>query len=149
MFVILTPDSKGQKLMNSADNLRYTMSSCLWGYPNNTKVLETVCYPSKIQSNLCTNISQPCITNPACGLYEANMESDSLASNASTFSYCTNFNGPASLQEPRCLSCLQQLSDDFYMSNCMYPDIHYRNSYFFRKPLTRYTSSLHSISRRL
>jgi hypothetical protein len=48
------------------------------------------------------------------------MEFDLLASNASTFGYCTDFNGPASLQEPRCLSCLQQLSDDFYMSNCMY-----------------------------
>jgi len=55
------------------------------------------------------------------------MEFDSLESNASTFGYCTNFLGSTSLQEPRCLSCLQQLSDDFYMSNCMYPEVHNEN----------------------
>lgn len=37
--------------MNSPDNLRYTMSSCLWGYPNNSIVLSTVCHSNENQGN--------------------------------------------------------------------------------------------------
>jgi hypothetical protein len=122
--------------MSFTDNLRYAMSSCLWGFPDDSVVLSTVCYPSQDHGNLYTNFSQPCITNPACGEYQTNMEFDDLASNGSTFGYCTGFLGPSSLVEPRCLSCLQQLSDDFYMSNCMCPEVHDRNCYFFHKPLT-------------
>ena len=129
--------------MTSIDNLRYTMSSCLWGYPDNSTVLSTVCYQSKSQDNFCTDFSQPCITNPACGLYQTKMEYDSLASNASTFDYCSGFDGLATLQQPRCLSCLQQLSDDFYMSNCMYPEAHNQNFYFFHQSLTYFQSSQH------
>lgn len=76
------------------------------------------------------------------------MEYDSLSSNASTFDYCSGFSSLSQLQQPRCLTCLQQLSDDFYLSNCTSHLIPYRIPLHCQS-LTLSTSSLYGISGRM
>jgi hypothetical protein len=128
--------SRDLKLMLRTDNIRYVMSSCLWGYPDNTTVISTVCDPMNVRYYLHTKRSQPCTTSPACGLYQNYVEFDSLATNASTYDYCSGFDNAPSQQQPRCLSCLQQLNDDFFLSNSMSLFKHQNDSYLAYHLLT-------------
>jgi len=78
-------------------NLRYTVSYCLWGYPDNPNVTDV-----------------PCLTQPACGGYQSNIEYNNLSSSVGAYDYCTGFN---TLMESPCSNCLIELSTEYYMAN--------------------------------
>jgi hypothetical protein len=80
------------------DNLRYAVSWCLFGYPNNTNIADT-----------------PCITSFACGKLQAAVAYAGLAKNASQYGYCSVWQSD---QLPKCQACLAQLGNEFYLSNC-------------------------------
>lgn len=92
------PVTKQTDLQWALYNLRYAMSWCLFGYPNNTAVGDT-----------------PCITSTACGPIQNAIELDSLAPNASAYSYCALLLGSASV--PKCGACLSVQSSEYYLNN--------------------------------
>lgn len=79
-------------------NLRYAMSTCLWGVPSNKYVQNT-----------------PCVTSRACGPFEPNIIHSELSPNESTYAYCANM--PPSDSEARCTDCLHGLGSNVYLSN--------------------------------
>jgi len=91
------PSTKQTDLQWALYNLRYAISWCLWGYPNNTDVGDT-----------------PCITSTACAPLQGAIEFDSLSSNASEYGYCALLN---TISVPKCLACLSVQSADFYLTN--------------------------------
>ncbi|KFX87823.1 hypothetical protein V490_07995, partial [Pseudogymnoascus sp. VKM F-3557] len=78
-------------------NLRYAMSSCMWGFPGNSSVENT-----------------PCLTSRACEPFEGNLQYQGLSPNISTYDYCSNM--PPSDAVQRCNSCIRQ-GDQTYLSN--------------------------------
>ena len=52
----------------------------------------------------------------ACGVLENAFEFDSLSVNATSYGFCALL--PA-VNVPHCTSCLQVLSTEFYLTNCM------------------------------
>ncbi|KAN0103309.1 hypothetical protein V8E51_011622 [Hyaloscypha variabilis] len=78
-------------------NLRYAVSWCLFGYPNNTNVGNT-----------------PCITSTACQPLESAIEFDSLSSQASEYGYCALMN---TVSVPKCNACLAVQTNQFYINN--------------------------------
>jgi hypothetical protein len=87
-------------LWDPLDNLRYTVSWCLWG-PNNTGVSST-----------------PCVTSFACGLLQSGIEYDSLStSDTSGYGYCSNWRSDLLT---KCTTCLQQIGNENYIANCKF-----------------------------
>jgi len=93
------PISKQTDLQWALYNLRYAISWCLFGYPNNKEAGDT-----------------PCTTSTACGPLEAGIEMDSLSPNASTYSYCGLL---LESHVPNCHACLSQQSKQFYLTNML------------------------------
>lgn len=91
------PVTKQTDLQWGLYNLRYAMSWCLFGYPNNTAIGDS-----------------PCVTSTACGPLENAFEFDSLSPNASEYGYCALMN---SISLPKCSACLQVNTNEFYLVN--------------------------------
>jgi hypothetical protein len=81
----------------TSDNLRYSVSWCLWGYPNNTNVPGT-----------------PCITHFACGTLENAIKYNNLETNTTEFGYCSQWEYDL---VPRCTACLAQ-GNQHTLANC-------------------------------
>lgn len=92
------PVTKQTDLQWALFNLRYAMSWCVFGYPNNTAVGDT-----------------PCITSFACGPLQNAITLDSLNPNATEYSYCALFLGSVSVS--KCSGCLAEQSGEFYLTN--------------------------------
>lgn len=89
------------------DNLRYTLSYCLFGYPNATDVETT-----------------PCSTSMACGPLQQSLKHGiSDPKDTTTSSYCSADDGYASDPEiyGHCTSCLSAGGESDYLANCKYP----------------------------
>lgn len=87
-------------------NLRYAVSTCLWGVPDE---------PADDFAN------SPCVTEYACEPLKESLIADKLSpTNNQTYGYCSAnggvFNGP---NIKSCTSCLQASSDQAYLSNFM------------------------------
>jgi len=80
-------------------NLRYSASSCLWGFPNDTDLAVT---------------ANPCVTGFACGWLQGPVEYDNLTINTDPYGYCSGWNEAL---VPRCEACLQQLGNQDYLTN--------------------------------
>ncbi|PBP16600.1 LPXTG-domain-containing protein [Diplocarpon rosae] len=78
-------------------NLRYALSWCLFGYPDNQNVAGT-----------------PCTTSTACGALESGFEFDSLSSNTSSYGFCAFV---PTISVPRCTACLQVQATEIYLTN--------------------------------
>ncbi|KAI9049209.1 hypothetical protein LZ554_007056 [Drepanopeziza brunnea f. sp. 'monogermtubi'] len=91
------PVTKESDLHWAIYNIRYAVSWCLFGYPNNENVIST-----------------PCTTSMSCGLLEAGFVYDSLSSNASTYGFCALV--PA-IDVPKCTSCLRIQTSESYLTN--------------------------------
>ncbi|KAH6684370.1 hypothetical protein B0J14DRAFT_572732 [Halenospora varia] len=91
------PTNKQTDLQWGLYNLRYAMSWCLFGYPNNTAAPDT-----------------PCKTSFACGPLENSFEFDSLSPKAGAFSYCGLF----SLDRvTSCNNCLKVQQNQLFWVN--------------------------------
>ncbi|KAM3081600.1 hypothetical protein ACMFMG_005052 [Clarireedia jacksonii] len=77
-------------------NIRYAMSWCLWGFPNNPNIENT-----------------PCVTSYSCGPYRNAVEYENLTATTSEYGYCDAFAGSGT----ECSNCLSQLPVTFYLSN--------------------------------
>ncbi|CZT07617.1 hypothetical protein WAI453_005115 [Rhynchosporium graminicola] len=86
-------------------NLRYALSWCLFAYPNNTNSANT------INKNVA---GTQCSTERACGAFQGAFAYDSLSLNSSSYGFCPSL--PA-VNVPHCTTCLQVLTDDFYLTN--------------------------------
>ncbi|EKD17891.1 uncharacterized protein L3040_004431 [Drepanopeziza brunnea f. sp. 'multigermtubi'] len=91
------PVTKQSDLHWAIYNIRYAVSWCLFGYPNNENVIST-----------------PCTTSKSCGLLKAGFVHDSLSSNASTYGFCALV--PAT-DISKCTSCLSFQTSEFYLKN--------------------------------
>ncbi|KAH7393328.1 hypothetical protein BKA64DRAFT_724470 [Cadophora sp. MPI-SDFR-AT-0126] len=91
------PVTKQSDLHWAIYNLRYAISWCLFGYPDNKNVAGT-----------------PCATSTSCGSLQNAFEFDSLSVNASSYGFCPLL--PA-VTIPRCTSCLQLQDSEFYITN--------------------------------
>ncbi|PQE16610.1 Lpxtg-domain-containing protein [Rutstroemia sp. NJR-2017a BBW] len=78
-------------------NIRYAMSWCLWGYPNNPAVENT-----------------PCITSFSCGPFQNAVEYENLTTTSSEYGYCDDYN---KVYEQDCSNCLSQLPVTYYLTN--------------------------------
>ncbi|KAL2068250.1 hypothetical protein VTL71DRAFT_16348 [Oculimacula yallundae] len=78
-------------------NLRYALSTCLFGFPNKNSVGGT-----------------PCTTSTSCGSIQNAFEFDSLSLNSSSYGFCPSL--PAATV-PHCTQCLQVLTTEFYLTN--------------------------------
>ncbi|OBT67162.1 hypothetical protein VE03_02681 [Pseudogymnoascus sp. 23342-1-I1] len=79
-------------------NLRYAMSSCMWGFPGNSSVQNT-----------------PCLTSRACEPFQGGLQYNGLSPNVSTYDYCPSM----PIADPavgRCSKCIQQ-GDQTYLAN--------------------------------
>ncbi|ELR02471.1 hypothetical protein VC83_07895 [Pseudogymnoascus destructans] len=79
-------------------NLRYAMSSCMWGFPGNSSVQNT-----------------PCLTSRACEPFQGNLQYQGLSPNITTYDYCPN-TLPSEVIINRCKDCIRQ-GDQTYLSN--------------------------------
>jgi len=93
----IEPSTKTTDLQLALYNLRYAVSWCLFGYPNNTNVGNT-----------------PCITSTACQPLESAIEFDSLSNEASEYGYCALMN---TVSVPKCTTCLAEQTNQFYLNN--------------------------------
>ncbi|KAH7152347.1 hypothetical protein B0J13DRAFT_658746 [Dactylonectria estremocensis] len=80
-------------------NLRYAVSYCLFGTPDNSDVITT-----------------PCITSKACGPFKEAIEFKNLSSNVDSYDYCTLWPVTDSADFKGCKECLQAGSQD-YLAN--------------------------------
>ncbi|RFU33924.1 hypothetical protein B7463_g2449, partial [Scytalidium lignicola] len=78
-------------------NLRYAVSWCVFGYPNNTDIG-----------------TSPCATSRSCGLVQSAFEFDALAQNTSAYGYCADL---YTYELPNCQTCLSVNTDQFYINN--------------------------------
>lgn len=79
-------------------NLRYAISWCLFGYPNNTQVQDT-----------------PCITPLSCGPMQNALEYGNLTTSAQTeYGYCSDI---ATNQILQCQNCLRISTATYYLNN--------------------------------
>jgi len=91
------PATKQTDLQWALYNLRYAVSWCLYGFPNNTKVGDS-----------------PCVTSTACGQLSGAFEFDSLSPDAGAFSYCPIYQ---SLLVNKCTACTSIQTSEFYITN--------------------------------
>ncbi|OBT78780.1 hypothetical protein VF21_02506 [Pseudogymnoascus sp. 05NY08] len=78
-------------------NLRYAMSSCMWGFPGNSTVQNS-----------------PCLTSRACGPFQSSLQYDGLSPNITTYDYCQSLPSTASVD--KCKDCIRQ-GEKTYLSN--------------------------------
>lgn len=85
------------------DNLRYTLSSCLFGFANATDAVST-----------------PCSTSESCAHLQEALENDNLDPAAGhPYSYCSADNNAfLGSYHDKCSSCLGSSSDEKYLANC-------------------------------
>jgi len=85
------------------DNLRYTISSCLFGFANATDAVST-----------------PCSTSQSCGHLQKALESNDLDPTAgSPYSYCSADNNAfLGSYHDKCTTCLRNSGDEKYLANC-------------------------------
>ncbi|KAK3327353.1 hypothetical protein B0T19DRAFT_421543 [Cercophora scortea] len=84
-------------------NLRYTVSYCLFAFPNATDVEDS-----------------PCRTSTACGPLKDSMQHDVLQpSNMTTYSYCSMSGGEAThkIDYDKCLPCISAEGTTTYLAN--------------------------------
>ncbi|KAH8598095.1 hypothetical protein B0O99DRAFT_506613 [Bisporella sp. PMI_857] len=93
------PTGKQSDFQWALYNLRYAISWCLFGFPNNSAVGDT-----------------PCTTSTACGPIEGGLEFDGLNPNASTYAYCALV---PEVNVPKCHSCLSNQDQQFYLTNML------------------------------
>lgn len=91
------PTTQQTDLQSALYNMRYAISWCIFGYPNNTQVG-----------------SSPCETGFACGQLQSAFEFDSLAPEQGEFAYCSQY---ASYLVPRCTNCTAQVQSQMYLTN--------------------------------
>ncbi|RDL35224.1 Uncharacterized protein BP5553_07155 [Venustampulla echinocandica] len=91
------PATKQTDLRWGLYNLRYAVSWCLFGYPNNTNAGST-----------------PCKTGPACGPLESAFEFDSLSPAAGTYSFCPTYSADI---VGKCNLCLANQHDQIFLRN--------------------------------
>ncbi|POR37044.1 Uncharacterized protein TPAR_02737 [Tolypocladium paradoxum] len=89
-------DSDAQSMLY---NLRYTVSYCLFGIPDNKNVVNT-----------------PCITSKACGAFQDAIEYKNLSSEYKSYEYCDQWPVTDSLDFSGCMDCLQA-AGNFYLAN--------------------------------
>lgn len=89
-------------------NLRYTLSTCLFGFPN---------VPEEGQ------MQSPCIIDHACRPLEDPLASDGLDSESSeTYGYCEADDGAFMANKTwTCVDCLRATIEQTYFSNCEPP----------------------------
>jgi hypothetical protein len=78
-------------------NMRYALSYCVFGFPDNKNVG-----------------SNPCITSTACEPLKNAIESNQLGQNSSAYDYCATWRRD---QVPKCAACLRA-GNNHYLSNC-------------------------------
>lgn len=83
-------------------NIRYTLSSCLYGFPNNNSVHKTEARPQCADS--CSTLSDAIETNLA------------TPSNATTYDYCHDSTFQSNVDA--CASCYNVVQNQRYLSNC-------------------------------
>ncbi|KAG9246246.1 hypothetical protein BJ878DRAFT_417407 [Calycina marina] len=86
-------------------NLRYTMSWCLFGFPNNTDIGTSPC-----------QTSTACGDSSSSGSAQAAVEFDSLSPNASTYSYCALM---PEVKVTDCHNCLAAQTQQFFLTNML------------------------------
>ncbi|TVY84303.1 hypothetical protein LSUE1_G002728, partial [Lachnellula suecica] len=91
------PVTKQTDLQWALYNLRYAVSWCLFGYPNNTQVGDS-----------------PCVTSTACGQLQGAIEYDSLSSAAGAYSFCPLYT-PTLVN--KCTNCTSLQTSEFYLTN--------------------------------
>ncbi|CAG8977757.1 hypothetical protein HYALB_00010978 [Hymenoscyphus albidus] len=91
------PQTKQTDLQWGLYNLRYAVSWCLFGYPNNNHTDST-----------------PCTTSFSCGLVQSGFEFDSLNPASSQYGYCTQYHPNDVLS---CNNCLKLQQGKFYLNN--------------------------------
>lgn len=90
------------------DNLRYTISTCLYAAPN---------------APLNGTVARQCNIDTACSALKAALTSDDVKPNPNTtWQYCTSQDGAFMSPELSvCISCLQATDGEVYLSNCKKP----------------------------
>jgi len=78
-------------------NLRYALSWCLFGYPDNKNAA-----------------SSPCTTERGCGAFQGAFTFDSLSLNSSSYGFCPSL---PTATVSHCTTCLQHLPDEIYLNN--------------------------------
>ena len=76
----------------------------------------------KVMVDTCHEWERLRIDSFACGPLQSAIELDSLAPNATEYSYCTLFLGSISVS--KCSACLAEQSSEFYLTNCTYTVAH-------------------------
>ncbi|PNY23867.1 Uncharacterized protein TCAP_06189 [Tolypocladium capitatum] len=80
-------------------NLRYAVSYCLFGVPDNENVVNT-----------------PCITSKACGPFRGGIEYQNLSSKYRSYEYCDQWPVADGVDFKGCTDCLQA-AGNFYLAN--------------------------------
>ncbi|KFA49448.1 hypothetical protein S40293_05753 [Stachybotrys chartarum IBT 40293] len=83
-------------------NLRYTLSSCLFSFPN----------------ELPNIVDSPCVTEYACGpMREPLTTGDLEAGDDDTYGYCATDDGVFERRQQWCVNCLRASADQAYLAN--------------------------------
>ncbi|KAM0237885.1 hypothetical protein ACHAP5_008836 [Fusarium lateritium] len=80
-------------------NVRYAVSYCLFGVPDNEKIINT-----------------PCLTSKACGPFRQAVEHKNLSSNIESYEYCDDWPVHDTLDFDGCTDCLRA-GDNHYLAN--------------------------------
>ncbi|KAM0346067.1 hypothetical protein ACHAPU_005828 [Fusarium lateritium] len=80
-------------------NVRYAISYCLFGVPDNEKIINT-----------------PCLTSKACGPFRQAIEYKNLSSNIESYEYCHDWPVHDTLDFDGCTDCLRA-GDNHYLAN--------------------------------
>ncbi|GJN85947.1 centromere/microtubule-binding protein cbf5 [Purpureocillium lilacinum] len=84
---------------NNKNNLRYAVSYCLFGFPNNKNIADT-----------------PCVTSKACGPFRDAIEYKNLSTQYTGFEYCEKWPLWDLADFQGCTECLQ-VADNDYLAN--------------------------------
>lgn len=96
--------SRSPVLTPCADNMRYSLSYCIFGFPNATNAS-----------------TSPCTTSFACGPLSGALEDDILSPQSSAqLDYCSVDNLTQHTTNP-CSSCITAGGDSQYLANCAEP----------------------------
>lgn len=97
-----TDDGQNTDLQWMLYNLRYAVSYCVFGYPDNRKNVG----------------SSPCMTSEGCGHYEDPIKYKNLSLDTTAYEYCDAWPGDETFRIDRCQECLHLEGDEF-MANYM------------------------------
>src|SRR3954454_7619466 len=101
MYVSVDLSRDGHVLTSCPDNMRYSLSYCIFGYPNSSN-------------------TSPCVTSFACEPLTIPLE-DGILSSQSTdqYGYCSANESAATHQIfNRCASCVAASGNTQYLANC-------------------------------